>query len=129
MSTSPEPTCHAVMLDLVTAAGAVSAVSNSLRDAAVRAFPEAAAKTTVVYNSVDVALIEEARLVAANGLDSKVVVFLGVLGARKGADVLLAAWADLVMSGRAPAPWTLVIAGDGPDRNAARIVCEGVGSI
>jgi len=116
-----EPTCHAVMLDLVTAAGAVSAVSNSLREAAVRAFPEAAAKTSVVYNSVDVALIEEAKQVASNGLESEVVVFLGVLGARKGADVLLAAWADLVLSGRAPAPWTLVIAGDGPDRRQLEV--------
>ena len=122
-----EPTCHAVMLDLVTAAGSVSAVSESLREAAVRAFPEAAAKTSVVYNSVDVALIEEARQVASNGLEAKVVVFLGVLGARKGADVLLTAWIDLVRSGRAPSPWLLVIAGDGPDKRELEAIAAKAG--
>jgi glycosyltransferase involved in cell wall biosynthesis len=122
-----EPRCHAVMLDLVTRAGAVSAVSESLREAAVRAFPDAAAKTSVIYNSVEVALVEEAKDVAANGLDAKVVVFLGVLGKRKGADVLLDAWVDLVRSGGAPPPWTLVIAGDGPDKPGLESIAKDAG--
>ena len=122
-----EPMCHAVMFDLVTRAGAVTAVSESLRAAAVRAFPDASAKTSVIYNSVEVALVDEAKDVASNGLDAKVVVFLGVLGKRKGADVLLDAWVDLVRSGGAPPPWTLVIAGDGPDKPALESIARDAG--
>ena len=122
-----DPACHTVMHDLVTRAGAVSAVSSSLRQSAVSAFPEAATKSTVIYNSVDVALMEQAAAVASTGLDAPVVVFLGVLGRRKGADVLLDAWIDLVRSGRAPAPWTLVIAGDGPDKRGLESVAADAG--
>jgi len=122
-----EPTCHSVMLDLVTRAGAVSAVSESLREAAVRAFPDAAGKTSVIYNSVEVALVDEAMDLASRGLDAQVVVFLGVLGKRKGADVLLDAWVDLVRSGGAPPPWTLVIAGDGPDKLGLESIAKDAG--
>lgn len=113
-----EPECLAVMRGLVAGAGAVSAVSAALEEAALRVFPEVREKIVVVHNSVARSLIAEASVTASLGLNSQVVLFLGNLIRRKGVDVVVSAWAELVRNGHAPGPWKVVIAGAGAELNA-----------
>ena len=108
-----DPECLAVMRELVSRARAVSAVSEALQAVAVRVFPELREKIVVVHNSVASALVTEASVAASQGRNAPVILFLGNLIKRKGVDVLVSAWAELVRSGHAPKPWKVVIAGAG----------------
>lgn len=122
-----DPACRTVMDDIVSDAAAVSAVSDALRQVAVRTFPRAAEKTVVVHNSVAVAIAEQAEHATGKDLDAPAILFLGNLYKRKGVDVLLRAWADLVHSDRAPDPWMLIVAGDGEEGAALKSLAADAG--
>jgi glycosyltransferase involved in cell wall biosynthesis len=111
--------CAFVMQGLVAHANAVSVVSKSLRDDAAIAFPAIADKIVVVHNSVSAGLAEAASVADAIDVcgnhpsEHPTALFVGNLIRRKGVDVLLTAWSELLTSEPAAHSWVLTIAGDG----------------
>lgn len=95
----------------VTHSFAVTAVSQALRQTAIARFPEIADYTFVVHNAVPPSFIDaaaKAPFPASRDLD---VLFVGNLVALKGVDVLIRAWASVLVE--APDA-RLTIAGNGP---------------
>jgi len=101
---------------ILTAAGAADAiitVSGGLRDALV-ALGADAGKITVLRNGVDLRIFtpqDRAQARAALGVSGRVAVSVGALIPRKAHDLTIEAMADLP-------GWTLLIAGEGPERGA-----------
>jgi glycosyltransferase involved in cell wall biosynthesis len=106
------------------AAGAASVitVSRGLRDALVR-LGVAADKVTVLRNGVDLSMFplqDQAACRRALGVDGRILVSVGGLIARKGHDLTIRALAHLP-------GWTLLIAGDGPERGTLGALASKLG--
>ena len=106
---------------LASAAGIVT-VSRGLADALVR-LGVAPGAITVLRNGVDLAMFtpqDQEACRAALGLRGKVAVSVGGLIPRKGHDLTIAALAQLP-------GWSLLIAGDGPERRALAALAQRLG--
>jgi glycosyltransferase involved in cell wall biosynthesis len=102
-----------LILDAAAAADAIITVSAGLRDALI-ALGADGSKITVLRNGVDLATFSPRDRSAARaryGVGGKVAVSVGALIERKGHDLTIEALAALP-------GWTLLIAGDGPERAA-----------
>ena len=113
---------RALIQRAAASASAIITVSQGLKDglAAIGVAPE---RVTVLRNGVDLTLFtlqDQAACQAELGVSGRVAVSVGGLIARKGHDVTIAALALLP-------GWTLLIAGEGPERAALEALAAGLG--
>ena len=113
---------RALILRAAAGAAAVITVSRGLRDGLVR-LGVAPDKITVLRNGVDLAMFppqDQAACRQALAVERRVLVSVGALIARKGHDLTIRALAHLP-------GWTLLIAGDGPERAALLSLAQQLG--
>ncbi|MEO7362566.1 MAG: glycosyltransferase family 4 protein [Gemmatimonadaceae bacterium] len=77
----------------VQRSGAVTAVSESLRETTLHFFPDIGSRLSVIYNAVPPDFSASIQQTAATGVRDIDVLYVGNLIERKGVDVLLRAWA------------------------------------
>jgi glycosyltransferase involved in cell wall biosynthesis len=100
-------------------ADAVTAVSNSLRDEAVKQFPHLADKIRVIHNGVDCSMFDPST--AQPSTDARYFLYLGRLHPVKQVDLLLRAWA-LIRSRAEGVQLRLV--GDGSERESLQALAR-----
>lgn len=119
-----DPRTYEVAKLQVNQSGAVTAVSQSLRETTMQFFPDIDARLSVIYNAVPPdfsASIEKHALTDTRDID---VLFVGNLIARKGADVLIHAWAAVQ---RARPSSRLALAGDGDALDSLKSLAKDLG--
>lgn len=108
------PRRRAAVRTLYTEASGIIVLGDTWRDLLVEQLDVPREAITVVHNGVE----PVPRLAEAVKQPPRSIVFIGELSTRKGADVLLQAWAGLVSAGRTQG-WRLLLLGPTPDAAVA----------